>query len=306
MSAIAELQSRFGIPDALRFDAGPGGLVHAQIATPFAQAHVHLHGAHITHYQPAGQAPLLFLSRSSRWEPGQPIRGGVPVIFPWFGPHPNDPRAPLHGLARLRTWKLTATGQDDDGAVRLRLELASDADTLRAWPHAYHIAFTVRVGRTLEMKLAVANPTDAAIEFEEALHTYLAVGDARRVTVTGLAGAAYIDKLDGFRRKQQTDDPLRIEGETDRVYLDTTAACEVRDPVAGRRIRISKSGSASTVIWNPWIAKARSLADFGDEEWTAMLCVETANVADNKISLPPGHTHCIQAALHAIPLDAPG
>jgi glucose-6-phosphate 1-epimerase len=112
--------------------------------------------------------------------------------------------------------------------------------------------------------------------------------------VEGLSLCDYIDKVDGMKRKKQSG-PVAITSETDRVYLDTNDIVTVHDEAAGRRLCVSKSGSASTVLWNPWVEKAKKMPDFGDDEWPRMLCVETANVADNAVALAPGATHVMQA-----------
>src|SRR6266568_3055263 len=88
------------IPGVAVFELGAGDLPRLSVATSLASAHVYLHGAHVTDFRPAGGSPLLFMSRHSHFAPGKPIRGGVPVIFPWFGPHPSRPDFPAHGIAR--------------------------------------------------------------------------------------------------------------------------------------------------------------------------------------------------------------
>jgi glucose-6-phosphate 1-epimerase len=128
------------------------------------------------------------------------------------------------------------------------------------------------------------------------------VGDVRAVSVAGLEGTAYIDKNDAMRRKRQGPGPLRIVGETDRVYLGTQAACSVEDPTWARRLVVEKSNSEATVVWNPWVAKAAAMPDFGDEEWPGMLCIETCNVADHRVTLPAGERHVMQARIRSEPL----
>jgi len=97
--SIQELNQRFGSGGAVRFEAGQGGLTRAVISTLAAEAHIYLHGAHVTHYQPRGGEPVLFVSSKSFFEDGKPIRGGVPVLFPWFGGLNGD-RTKMHGFVR--------------------------------------------------------------------------------------------------------------------------------------------------------------------------------------------------------------
>jgi len=288
---------RWEIPEVAHFHEGPDGLVFLEIQTPLATARVFLQGAHVTHFQPANERPVLFMSGSSIYATGKPIRGGVPVIFPWFGPRAGFPDAPAHGFARVRPWHVEQLFQASSGEVTLVLRLDSDERTRAEWPHDFILRHTITVGTTLNMALSVENRSSEPFAFEEALHTYLVVEDVREVSITGLSGTDYLDKVDSFRRKTQDPTPIRITGETDRVYLNTETTCVADDPKAQRRLRVEKKGSATTVVWNPWIAKAAALPDFGNDEWPGMLCIETANAAENAVTLAPGDTHEMSARI---------
>jgi glucose-6-phosphate 1-epimerase len=133
--------------------------------------------------------------------------------------------------------------------------------------------------------------TSTSQRFEDALHTYFSVSDVRSVSISGLEQARYIDKVDGAAEKSATGNAIVFMGETDRVYLNTVAECQLIDPDRKRTIVISKSGSQSTVVWNPWIAKSARMPDFGDHEWPEMVCIETANVGSNAIELAPNTSH---------------
>lgn len=274
-----------------------GGLVRISIATPLAAAEVYLQGAHIARYQPAGAAPVLFLSKKTHLTPGKAIRGGVPIIFPWFGARAGHPESPAHGFARTMEWELESLVRHSNGDIHLVLRLSSNAATLAQWPHEFTIHHRITIGTQLHMALEVENRSDTPFTFEEALHTYLAVGDVRSTSVTGLENTSFLDKVDSGQRKQEGTEPIRFSGETDRVYLDTTTTCIVEDPTLARRIAVEKSGSATTVVWNPWIAKAKAMADFGDDEWPAMLCIETTNADVNRITLSPNSTQTMTATV---------
>jgi glucose-6-phosphate 1-epimerase len=266
------------------------------VRTPAATGEVYLHGAHVTAWQPAGASPVLWVSRDSLFEPDKPIRGGVPICFPWFAAHPTDASAPMHGFARLADWRL-AEASASRGAVHLSFVLTADEQSSPSWPHRFRAEFRVGFGATLDMALDVSNPGPDPLTYEAALHTYFAVGDIRKASVTGLGGVEYLDKVEGFARKRQDAAPLVFAGETDRIYLDTEATVVIHDPVLKRRVEVGKSGSQSTIVWNPWIARARALADFGDDQWIEMLCIETANVRERAVTLEPGSHHSMRAAV---------
>lgn len=285
------------IPNRATFEDAPGGLVRLRVSTQLCTAEIYLHGAHVARFQPAGAEPVLFMSGSSYFAPGKPIRGGVPVIFPWFGPRAGRPDSPAHGFARTLPWSIEALAADDLGNVSLILRLDADETTRAHWPHDFILRHKITLGRTLDMQLEVENVSAEPFTFEGALHTYLAVADVRDITITGLADTFYLDKVDAAQRKQQSPEPIRITGETDRVYENTLTTCVLEDPKLARQITVEKAGSDTTVIWNPWIAKAKAMPDFGDEEWPAMMCIETANVGASAITLPPGSTHTMRAII---------
>ena len=274
-----------------------GGLPAIPVETPHASATVYLHGAHVTHFQPAGQKPVLFLSEQSHFAGGKPIRGGVPIIFPWFGANASNANLPMHGFARTRAWQLESAVVNTDRSATLTLRLESDDVSRELFPHDFVLRYSVHVAAELTLSLTVEHRSGAAFTFEEALHTYLNVSDVRQVSVAGLKKASYIDKTDGMKVKEPKSPVLRIGGETDRVYLDTASDVTVEDPGWRRSIRIEKTNSRATVVWNPHVNKAKAMADFGDEEWKEMICVETANVAKHAVVLAPGASHTMTARI---------
>lgn len=253
------------------------------------------HGAHAWSYQPAGQAPVLWQSAKSWFSDGQPIRGGVPVCFPWFGPGRTGALQPGHGFVRLQSWHLSDIKDTIDRDGRLLVEYEIDnamTGQQEHFPHPYRAYLRAKfTPEYLGLTLEVTNPGDTEFSFEGALHTYLVVGDVRQVRVTGLDGATYLDKVSGETAAQSGD--VTITGETDRVYR-STGEVVLHDPVLGRRLCISKSGAANTVVWNPWVDKAAAMADFGDDEWQGMICIEAANALDDAITLRPGETHTLK------------
>lgn len=303
MQTLDQLNEAFALPGVLHFEKGEGGLLCALIKTAACRAKLYLQGAHLTHWQPAGERTVLFLSSKSAFAHGKAIRGGVPVIFPWFGARTaaltgRRTDGPSHGFARTSVWEVTfAAFVGDD--VHLTLTLGPDENSRALGYDNFRVAYEVRLGRTLTMRLSVANTASgegaAPLAFEEALHTYLAIGNAEQVRIHGLGETEYLDKTDGFKRKRQEDDVLALCGETDRPYLNTQATVTVEDPVFTRRMVVEKRGSATTVVWNPWIELAAKLPDMDDDGWKRMVCIETANAAENALTLRPGEAHIMEA-----------
>ena len=285
--------------EAVVIDKGEGGLERARVAGPRGEAELYLQGAHLTRWQPRGGTPVLFVASRAVFAPGKAIRGGVPLIFPWFGPHATDKDKPMHGFARSRAWRVTATDSRPDGSVVVELGLDDDEATRALWPHPFRARYRVTVGDTLGMALEVVNTGPAPFTFEAALHTYFQVADVQTAGVRGLENTPFIDKVDHFTRKRHGATPLTLTGETDRVFLGTRATCVVEDPGLRRRLTVDKSGSASTVVWNPWAAKCAAMADMGPDDWRSMICVETANAADDAVTVAPGARHVMTATLRA-------
>jgi glucose-6-phosphate 1-epimerase len=288
---LSELNERFGSKGAVRFEEGPGGLTRARIATDAATAEIYLQGAHVTHWHPtAAEYPVLFLSARSLFAAGKPIRGGVPLVFPWFAERKGGLPGGMHGFARTLPWEVVAAEQRTDG-VALSFKLLPNQTTRDLGFDHFVLVYEVVVGETLTLTLEVENVGDSALTFEEALHAYYLVSEVRRVEVRGLGDTDYLDRADNAKRKHLAAGAIRFAGETDQLHLNTQATVTISDPEWQRRMVIEKHGSESTVVWNPWTEKAARLPDFGDDEWMRMVCVEPANAAEDAVNVQPGAIH---------------
>ena len=293
---LSALNAHFAIPGVLRFEE-ENGLTRAEISTPHATATIYLQGAHLTHWQPAGEASVLFLSRKTDLAPGKPIRGGVPIAFPWFATDSNPVRfqgkpGPSHGFARIQPWTVAFAALSASD-LHLTFTLGPTALSRDMGFDRFRLAHQITVGRTLTLQLTVANEAETPLRFEEALHTYFAVADVHEVSVTGLEPTPFIDKTDGMREKPAAHVPLTFTGPTDRVYRDTAAPCTIHDHLSRRSVTNTKTNSATTVIFNPW----KEMPDLGPDEWHEMLCVETANANTDAITLAPRSSHTMQAKI---------
>lgn len=268
------------LPD-VRIEETPHGRV-ITLGGVAGRAEVHEHGAHVTSWVPAEGSEALFVSARARFDGKSAIRGGVPVIFPQFGPGP----LPKHGFARNRRWSLADAGVGPGGLPYARLVLRDDATTRELWPHRFLAALTVSVGGGLEMVLEVTNTGDDVLAFTGALHSYLRVADVESVQVRGLEGRRMRDKLTRIEAEESSL-PVRFAGPIDRVYLDVPGPLRVIDETAGRALRVELEGFRDAVVWNPWEEGSREFDDMDSDEWRTMLCVEPA-VAATPVELAPG------------------
>ncbi len=264
------------------------------------RAQICLQGGQIMRYQPKGQPDVIWLGTQSLFEKGKAIRGGIPICWPWFGDHPSNQALPAHGLVRTRLWRVLERNEDQSTSS-LRLSIEDDQDTRQLWPYKFRLELLIQLDHKLKLTLSTHNPNDVEMLISEALHSYFAVSNIGRIQIEGLEGACFRDKLDHLQQGMQRD-PLTIRSEIDQIYENTGAPVTINDAILKRRLIITKANSRSTVVWNPWAEKARALADFGDLDYKTMLCVETANVLGNELTIPPGGSHSISTTIESQPL----
>lgn len=277
----------FELPAGVVRAEGPGGLTRYLIDTPHCSGEVFELGATVTGWAPAGHSDTLWVSAESSYRLGRPIRGGIPICAPWFGAGRGiEPVPQSHGFVRAVPWRLSGARQDGP-VIELTFDLGpgdvAGQPGVERYPLDLTYRYTARFGPQLDVALTVTSPSSPVV-IDEALHTYFAVSDVRTVLVRGLDGVSYLDKTQAGADGVQSGD-IQFSAETDRVY----AGAPVTEIIDGQRlIRLTPRGSASTVVWNPWRQRAREMGEFGDEEWTSMVCVETANALDRAVSVPAG------------------
>ena len=280
------LNEQYGIADHVQIKAGPGGLAAVMVDNRHASALITLAGGHVLRYQPKGQEPLLWVSPNAVFEAGKAIRGGVPVCWPWFGQHATDSSKPMHGFVRTMVWTVADTRAQEDGSTEVRLFVTDTPQTLALWPHPFRLEIIVTVGPALRVELAARNTGSEPFTYTAGLHPYFQVSDVVQINITGLEGVSYLDKEDGFRRKPG-EDTLRIAGPVDRIYTGTERDMVIHDEGYGRAIRIRKTGSRTSVVWNPGENAAR-MPDLGAGNERTFVCAETVNAVDDTVTVAPG------------------
>ncbi len=282
----SKLEATFGEVD---FVEGQNGFELVEVKNSAGSATIALQGAQLLSWTPAGEKPVVWLSKNAKYMQGKSVRGGIPICWPWFGPHPEESSYPAHGFARNLVWEVGGTKSLTD-ATQVVLRLVPNE---ASWPYPSELECRIKVGQTLEMELITQNTGLEPFTLGCALHTYFEVGDVRKIEILGLEEAAYIDKVNGGKNRQSG--PVTVNSEVDRIYLDTASDCLIRDPIYNRVIRVEKEGSRSTVVWNPWVDKADKMGDLGDDGYLNMLCVESCNAADDVAIVPPGKSHRLSA-----------
>ena len=282
------LNKKYSISDAIKFVDNEQGALVARVDTSQGIMEVALQGAQLLFWTPKDQAPVIWLSPKAKFKSGKSLRGGSPVCWPWFGPHPENPSLPGHGFARNLNWQVLETSQLRD-ATRIILCFKPGEEENKVWPHQAELSLSITMGETLEMSLTTRNQGNTSFTITQALHTYFNIGDIAGVRVEGLEEKEYIDKVDNEAYQQQQG-AVTINGEVDRIYLDCPEDLVIVDEILKRRIRISRQGSHSAVVWNPWAEKGAAFGDMGEEGYRHMLCVETTNAAKDTVIVKPGES----------------
>ena len=261
------------------------GIESIVVKNNYASAVISLLGGHITSFIPNGKSDLLWMSDKSAFEPGKAIRGGVPVCWPWFGDKAAD--LPKHGYVRTEMWYLRSHAELADGSSVVTLEITDKDLKFAKAEFPFTLQITFYIGKHLEISLTAINEGDVPVEAPAALHSYFAVSDISNVKVTGLEGVTFSDRVAGADPAWQSEmTTLVIDREVDRLYTGTAGAVVLNDN--GKKIRIEKTGSNSSVVWNPWIAKSSKMEDFSSEGYRTMLCIEALAAFEDTRVLHPG------------------
>jgi glucose-6-phosphate 1-epimerase len=290
MIDIDELDEKFSIEGELGFAELENDLVFITVSNKYADADICLYGAQVTSFRPRNAMDVLWISPDSYYEVGKPIRGGIPVCFPWFGPHQSDPQKPQHGFARLKYWDVMETSEKPNGETMIRLQLCSSEETKTYWPHDFCAEITITVGLSLIVSLKVTNTSAEPFEYGCALHTYYYLSALENLYIEGLQGTSYYDQLTGDYGIQE-EALLLIHEPLTRHYLNTETQVLIGDSIFHRRIRAEKRGSKITTVWNPGTEVCSKIDDIPDEAFENFVCVEATNAFDFQILLAAGESY---------------
>lgn len=264
------------LPPSIRLNESSPNYPIYEIDHPLCKARVAKHGAQVLSWKPADEDEVLYLSPDALFQEGKAIRGGAPICWPWFNAHPTNPEMPSHGIARTRFWNLIAASENDQG-VEMKFEVSEGI---------WHAAVTLKFGEALEITLETLNPNEIPIVVSGALHPYFAVSEIEQVRIVNLDGADYLDTV-GQPTPRKQKGPLTFKGEVDSIY-DSSENILLVDDLSGRTLLIEKTGSPSTVIWNPWKERSAALVDLPDDGYRKFCCIESAIANDKAVIVMPG------------------
>ncbi len=309
---LAGLQEQFSYAAHVKFFM-KDELIGIHVDNAMASASILLQGAQLIQFTPNNKPRLVWHSSAVTYKKGKPLRGGIPVCWPWFGPLSSnnkniqalcpDDAPPAHGFARNQDWQLESIQNLTTGATKLRFSLSDNETTRRYFLRKFCLQLEFTIGTELYVSLHIQNKDEDVLYCSGALHTYFAIYDINKTRVYGLDGLSYVDSTAEGKVLQQQG-PVEINSETDRIYfvegknsLADNDCSEQHIKCTDRKIKIRSRGSSSVVVWNPWIEKSRALSTFNDDEYLEMLCIETAKAHTDYVQLAPGATHIVSVSL---------
>ncbi|GER37907.1 galactose mutarotase-like superfamily protein [Striga asiatica] len=286
-----------------------------------ASARVSLHGGQVISWRNDRGEELLFTSTKAIFKSPKAMRGGISVCFPQpkrvcelqlmrilamfqFG---NCGSVDQNGFARNKIWTIEDDppplhASDSLGKFFVDLLLKPAEEDLKCWPHGFE--FRLRVSLTSDGNLIlisrIRNINGKPFSFSFGYHTHFSVSDISEVRIEGLETLDYLDNLCQKERFTEQGDAITFETEVDRVYLSSPHCVAVLDHERKRTYVMRKEGLPDIVVWNPWEKKSKAMADFGDEEYKQMLCVNAAALEKN-ITLKPGEEWTGKVELAAVP-----
>lgn len=299
---LSELQSIIGDSTAFAISEEIPGYPVLEVNAGRSEASIALHGAHVLSWVPKDQPEVLYLSPRAKMEEGKAVRGGVPICWPWFGPHPTDGDLPAHGFARNRFWSLESASFEYNLAT-IVFKLLPDEETKALWPHDFELLATFKINDKLRIKITTKNTGEEPFQITSALHSYLKIGNIEHIQLEGVKGAHYLDKLlpEGSETVYQEKNVI-INQEIDRVY-ESMSSLLLRDQEQQRAVFVDKAGSRSTVIWNPWKEKSKEIGDLPDNDYREFVCIEAANAGKDRPTVRPGSSHSLETTIGLRPVQ---
>lgn len=252
-----------------------------------ASATISLQGAQLIEYTPLNGENLLFVSEGEPFILGKAIRGGIPICWPWFGPHPTEQTAPAHGLVRDKQWDYEIA-VDTPQRTEIIFKTKSDPQN-DFFPHAARAELMISIGDSVVLSLTTHNDGPVPLQVSQALHTYFACPTIADVQLQGLQGEPYFNQV--TRSNAHFPSNFTFDQETDWVVQDKGQPIVL----AGLKtpIKINRLGSHSVVVWNPWIEKSKTLSHFRQDDYQRMFCVEASNALEDTRLVKPAQAHTL-------------
>lgn len=264
-------------------------IVILNIQHPLFTASISLYGGHVLSWQPVGHDDVFWLSKTTEFENGKAIRGGIPLCWPWFGPNLDEQgnNGGNHGFARTKRWQLVSHEITDEN-VTIVLELNGENEHI-LWPSKFKLLQTLVFSKTFSQQLAITNLSSKTVKFSSALHSYFKVSNPKKVQVPQLVDSVFDDKI--TEKKQQKDQIENCLGPIDRIYYCSDEQVVI-DQGLQRKITIESNHCQQWVLWNPGQEIAKNMSDIHAGGEYEFVCLEAANTDWQSIAAGDKVTLC--------------
>jgi glucose-6-phosphate 1-epimerase len=298
-NTLQQLAQQYHNISQVSFTQNKNNIIFLHIHNQYAKATISLYGAQVLSYIPHGQQDALWMSSNTAIEPGKAIRGGIPLCFPWFGPHASDNTKAQHGFARLNDWQVKAINQLPNQQTSIQLTLQHNYATMAIWPYQFTAQISINVGTSITVSLKVTNKSIKAYTYSNALHSYFLISNIQKISVAGLAQTAYYNGFEKIKHIQAQQLLQFTQQEENRRYIHHTNTCTIIDSLLNRKITIQKSGSKVTVVWNPGTTNAATIKDINPNGHINFVCIEPTNAYNevDLITLLPNQSHTISTTI---------
>jgi len=256
-----------------------------EIEHQYCTAKISLYGGQVLAWQPNGQKPVLWLSDANQYQVGKAIRGGIPLCWPWFGAHHNDPEnhSGNHGFARKQMWEIDTIDLLEEHVVV----------TLKWQGENIHPLFLVNCqlkqtlvfGENFSQQLLISNLSHQDCDYTAALHSYIQVGNPQEINIVELSALEFDDQLTAERRKPEVF--INGMGPVDRVYhrlAEQNQTMQIQDSRWQRTIEVTSNNCQQWVFWNPGKLGAETMSDVHENGENEFVCLEPANTEPQKLA----------------------
>ncbi|MBR3823512.1 MAG: right-handed parallel beta-helix repeat-containing protein [Kiritimatiellae bacterium] len=214
---------------------------------------VDTHGARVISYIPEGGEEVFFVSETGT--------GGMPLCWPWFAGNGPSKDSRRHGIARYKDFEVVGTERIGNDST-LTLQLKSDDETRRLFPHDFTLTVKVRMNDRLTVSMTGENTGKEPFAVTEAFHPYFAVSDSGKCIVEGI----------------DSDE------------------CRLLDPSHGWTLSFADEGGKGRYIWrpNPKSHLSKSVSPILPDDWRRFICVENGTLKkEDAYILKPGECHTL-------------
>jgi glucose-6-phosphate 1-epimerase len=277
-----------------------------ELSGVWGSATVALLGGQLLSWIPSGGTEVFWVTATPAALPA-PLRGGVPICWPWFARQGVSANHPQHGVVRTLNWTVTSQNiQTDHAHITLAPDWAQCTEQAKAWLEQYLGPDFETIGllqsitfedKQLTQELTTVNDSDHVLRLTQALHSYFRVGDVRNIQIEGLDNCDYLDKLQDFSRFRQPE-PYAFGETCDRIYLNTQGQFTLTDPQLKRKIILQTERLEPLVVWNPGRVEGSKMADVGEAQWTQFFCLEASHAEPQGKTLLPNSIrnlrHCVR------------